>query len=106
MEDPHVAQCLLRLALLGDVPHRDDDAAELVVDRLRVRGDELDLCVGAVGALETGPDVGSVVLAGQVLGEAQRDVLDVVGVDQPEAVDAEEVAGLAAEEPVEARGRG
>ena len=38
--------------------------------------------------------------------KAQRDVLDVVGVDQRQAVDADELAGLVAEHAVEARGRG
>ena len=89
VQDPHVAQRLLGLALLRDVPDGEDDAAELVVDRLGVRRDELDLRVGAVRPPQARPDVGPVVLAGQVLGEAQRDVLGVVGVDQREAVHAE-----------------
>ena len=62
--------------------------------------------VGPVGATDPGADVGTVVPAADVLGEAQGDVLDVVGVDQRQAVDADELAGLVEQHPVEARSRG
>ena len=62
--------------------------------------------VRAVGPADPGPDVGAVVATAHVLRQAQRDVLDVVGVDQRQAVDADEIAGPVQEQAVEARGRG
>ena len=70
------------------------------------RRHELDVGVGAVGTPDEGTDVRSVVAPAHVFGEAQRHVLHVVGVDQREAVDPDEIARFAQQHPVEARGGG
>ena len=82
MEDPDVSQCFLGLAPLGDVANRQHEPTHLVHEGSGVRRDELDVRVAPVGPTDPRPDVRPVVPTADVLGQAEGDVLDVVGVDQ------------------------